>query len=335
MKIITDISVTSARMKHVWSPAQLFSSGASGFWFEPRLASGLTQDAGGTEPVNSAGDSIGNIAQRFTDGPVGTQQNVVARPKWARIPARGVRNRLRHTEDLSHMLWAKIGGTTTASTSQLSPEGQPVQSVTFAPGNPNSLIQQSFPGPLGGPGVQSLWIRAASPTSVRLRVTINGASHASPTVSVGNDWQRIVQIRGNPENVINAVGLQNSASGDSGTVQIASSQFEPGTVRTRYQRVGSEYDVTEPGSPSLWHLFSDMIDDSLVFTPTQAMTDATLWFATETGVTILAGQDIAAAPIDILRGQRTFAFGAFDRPLTTSEQAGLHRYLSEKGAPYA
>lgn len=112
-------------------------------------------------------------------------------------------------------------------------------------------------------------------------------------------------------------------------------QLEAGTSRTAYQRVLSNYDVTETGSGSLWHLYSDLIDDALSFTPSEPLNDATVWYATEAGITIETGQTLPAAPLDILKGQRTFVFGAFDRALTTVEHAALTRYLKSKGAPYA
>lgn len=81
MKIVTDISVTSARRSgRGFSPAWLFSSGADGAWYDPGDLGTLFQDAAGTVPVTAPGDPVGYMADRSGNGYHVTQATASARP---------------------------------------------------------------------------------------------------------------------------------------------------------------------------------------------------------------------------------------------------------------
>lgn len=335
MKTCTDLLVTARWPHHAWSPRLLFESRASGLWFDPAHGSSVWSDSAGTVPVAQPGDPVGRLDSRGDLVLAAIQPTAAARPVRARVPARGRRNLLRYTEDLANVLWTKAGGATLQASASASPEGQPTQRITFLGGSTNSMVVQVLSTPAPAPGLHSFWVRSDVSTTIRLRVMINGSSVAAPVQAVTPTWTRVEYVRGSGGDVINAVGVQNNAAGNSAPVEIAAHQFETGTTRSPYQRVGSEYDVTEPGSPSLWHLVNDGVDDSLTVTPGVAMTDATLWWVIDTGISILGGQPIPVAPLEVLRGTRTFAFGAFDRALSGPETDALTRYLTAKGGSYA
>lgn len=335
MKTCTDLSITARRSGHAWSPGLLFGSGVSGLWFDPAEAPSVWGDPAGTTPLLQPGGTVGRMDSRGDLVLAATQLTAAARPVWARVPARGRRNMLRHTEDLSNVQWTKASGATVQTSASISPEDQPAQRITFLGGSPNSMVVQVLSTPAPAPGMHSFWVRSDVSTTVRLRVMVNGSSVAVPVQSVTPTWTRVELQRGAEGDVINAVGVQNNAAGDSAPVEIAAHQFEIGTTRSPYQYVGSEYDVTEPGSPSLWHLLDDGVDDSLTATPGAPMTDATLWWVSDAGISILAGQSIPTAPLEVLRGTRTFVFGAFARPLSGPETEALTRYLMAKGGSYA
>jgi hypothetical protein len=73
-------------------------------------------------------------------------------------------------------------------------------------------------------------------------------------------------------------------------------------------------------------LVSDQVDDSLIATLPNLGTNATVWYATDVGITILTGQTVSGA-FELLRGANTYAVGAVSRALTISETIGLIAYL--------
>ena len=99
---------------------------------------------------------------------------------------------------------------------------------------------------------------------------------------------------------------------------------------TPYQRVGSQFDVTEPGVRSLHYLFGDGVDDSLTATLPDIGAGATVAYATDQGVTILTGQTIGAGAYNILRDERLYAHLVIDRALTAQETAQVQVWLEEK-----
>ena len=80
---------------------------------------------------------------------------------------------------------------------------------------------------------------------------------------------------------------------------------------------------------TLFWLGSDEVDDSLIATLPNLGTNATVWYSTEAGSTILTAQTVSGS-FEILRGANTYAVGAVDRALTAGETTDLTTYLDAK-----
>lgn len=80
-------------------------------------------------------------------------------------------------------------------------------------------------------------------------------------------------------------------------------------------------------SGGLHWLESDEADDTLPASVPDLGTDATVWYSTENGVSILVGQAVGAGLFELLRGQKTYAVGVIDRTLTDDELFDLSVFL--------
>lgn len=63
-----------------WSPASLFSAGEQGAWYDPSDLSTLFQDAAGTTPVTTTGQSVRKILDKSGNGNHATAPSDAARP---------------------------------------------------------------------------------------------------------------------------------------------------------------------------------------------------------------------------------------------------------------
>ncbi len=72
-----------------WTPAQLFSQGQQGVWYEPRPEY-LYQDAAGTVPVTADGDPVGYMQDLSGNGNHATQSTSASRPVYPGLVYDGV-----------------------------------------------------------------------------------------------------------------------------------------------------------------------------------------------------------------------------------------------------
>lgn len=83
MKTIVDHSVTSAPWRpYRWSPAELFSGGALGAWYDFSDTSTLFQDVAATIPVSADGDPVAVALDLSGNGKQAVQSALSARPTW-------------------------------------------------------------------------------------------------------------------------------------------------------------------------------------------------------------------------------------------------------------
>ncbi|MDP4032400.1 MAG: hypothetical protein Q8P60_06025 [Pseudorhodobacter sp.] len=82
MKIVPDISLTSARLrpKVGWNPGLLFVNGEVGAWYDPSVLTSLFQDAAGSVPVTAPGQPVGRISDLSGNGLHALQPVSAARP---------------------------------------------------------------------------------------------------------------------------------------------------------------------------------------------------------------------------------------------------------------
>lgn len=90
MKIVTDLSITSARHRprYRWNPSALFDTGAQGAWFDPSDQSTLFQDAALTMPVTVPGQPVGGILDKSGNNNHARQAINAARPIYRTHGAR-------------------------------------------------------------------------------------------------------------------------------------------------------------------------------------------------------------------------------------------------------
>lgn len=235
-----------------------------------------------------------------------TQATAAAMPTYGVEPLGGRRNLLTMTEVFGNAVWSKTS-TVIVADAAVAPNGSSTAdkvypSVTSAAAAINrnttgfaaaSTISASCyfkaaekgfgyiqaNGQTGGTVVSSFVTVDLATGSVGTIGVLAGGGLVSATassVSVGNGWWRLTLSGGigasntAAEMYVGVCDAQNSrsvaASGTNG-IFIWGAQLETGSTATNYQRVGSAFDVTEAGVPSLGYLSFDGVDDWFV-TPT-------------------------------------------------------------------
>ena len=334
---------------------QLFGSGAKGVWFDPNDLPTLTQVSDGTVPVTAAGQPVGRALDKSGNAAHATQAVASKRPIYGVIPKGGRRNLLTYSDEFDNVNWTKLDASVNPNSS-LAPDGSMTADKLFesVSGNTEHSCSQSVPVISGSPYTFSCYLRAAGRTAVSLAMRVSGLwpSGINQIVefTLAGAGSAVVQF-GAPTFAISDVGggwylcsITATAAG-TGTAQVRvqwdtagggvsgadlwRAQVAVGTSAGAHQRVGSIYDITEPGVPSLQYLASDLIDDELPATVPSLGSNATVWFAVDGASTILTGQTVAAGPIATLRGERTYTMGAIDRPLSAGETAALTTYLDK------
>ena len=344
--------------RRTFTPAVLFAASEPGVWLDPSDPAALFSDTAGTTQAGIV-DPVA-AARLLNDDTLAVQATLASRPILGRVPATGRRNRLMHTEDLDDVYWAKLGIT-------VSRISNATWAITEGTGNEAHQLRRT--GNLlvpDGMYRNSVEVKAGIRTRIALNfrssdvnfahsqgalfdlsngtVISNGSLNAS-IEPLADGWFRISVLRdvsGTGTRTWNLVLAPDSATdhgsdsqhtyaGDSSApaVFIRHPQSESGSVVTPYQRVGSEFDITEAGVPSLRYL-GDPGAASLPATVPDLGTNATLAYATEAGVTILTGQTIGAGALEILRGDRTHGLIANNRPWTAAETAGVTKWLNAR-----
>lgn len=208
-----------------------------------------------------------------------TQATAASRPTYGVVPLGGRRNLLTYSEQFDNAAWSKVSGSVLATTDP--------QQWYFANDGVNATsILSSVINP-SGDAIFAIDIKADTLRYVRLRygnvtnptpVNIDaqtGTTDGLASTNVGDGFFRFYLpfTSGADNNGIIQITLSDTYGGTSVTpsaskrVIIRRPQFELGSTATNYQRVGSAFDVTEAGVPSLHYLSFDGVDDFLV-TPT-------------------------------------------------------------------
>jgi len=259
--------------------ALIFAGARQGVWYDPSDLSSLFQDAAGTTPVTAAGQSVGLVLDRSGRGNHATQATAAARPTYGVEPLGGRRNLLTFTEQFDNPAWDRIRSSVSATTEP--------QQWYFANDGVNATSTLTSAINPSGDAIFAIDIKADTVRYIRLRygnvtnpnlVNIDaqtGTAGEFGSTNVGDGFFRFYLpfTSGADNNGIIQITLSDTYGGTSVTpsaskrVIIRRPQFELGSTATNYQRVGSAFDVTEAGVPSLHYLSFDGVDDFLV-TPT-------------------------------------------------------------------
>jgi hypothetical protein len=230
--------------------------------------------------AGSAGQAtITNISVKELPGFHATQATAGSRPIYGIVPVGGRRNLLTWTEDFSNAAWVRssagVGALPTRTLAAgTSPAGVTACRLAFSLGGGTattdlSTFYQQVTLPSGA-GVFSVWLRSFDGTSSYVMQLVDPTG-AAQNITVTGSWQRFQVTATSGGSAINYAlrlrGGQTPANSNTADVLFSQPQVETGSTATAYQRVVSQYDVTEAGVSSLSYLAFDGVDDFLV-TPT-------------------------------------------------------------------
>ena len=283
-----------------FDPASLFASGEEGAWYEPSTSTCFT-DASGTVAA-TYGDAVQYLQDLSGNGNHATQTTLASRPILARVPETGRRNLLERTEEFDNAtVWTEFFVTASA-TLETAPAGlsgtvYKLQESALTDQHGVSQIDGSLPTtdtwtlsvyikdagdgrfvqlrPFGvGSGVA---YATFDPTDGSLTQSGGTALVGTPTSTPVGDsgWYRVEMtcsadlLSGDGAFIVlttsGTAGEYPAYTGDgSSGVYIFGAQFEIGTSSTAYQKVVTEYDITEAGVTSLEYLSFDGVDDALI-----------------------------------------------------------------------
>ena len=234
-------------------------------------ASFIFTATGATQLVQAyaSGTAIGNtmyfdnVSVKAISGNHATEATSTARPTLGRHPISGVRNLLTYTEDFSNAVWATItsGGGTASKTPNfgLAPNGlQEACRVQLAISVGTDLAYFYTPKSETGTAVGSFWLKTNDGTTK----TVNFAGYGPHNITVTPTWTQFSgsQVSGANLGVIlgNSTGTDTSAD-----LLFWHPQLELGSTTTNYQKVVSQFDITEAGFNSVYELTGDGVDDVL------------------------------------------------------------------------
>jgi len=257
----------SAKAGSGFTPKKLFDNGEEGFWYDISDIRTLKENSDGTVDVTSYGQSVGYIADKSGNGNHARQSTSGTRkPKYARHPAGGIRNLLTQTENFTDSAWTGYFQKPTLTTGQTDPLGGNTAMKWSAPtttggsnSNTGGLILPDSDGVIEDNTnyTVSVYLKASANVSVSIGLT----DGAMTGVNVTTSWQRFsTTVQNNPAGS-NRLFQVTEQTNDSVDIFVWGAQTEKSNEATPYQKVTTEYDVTEAGQPDLYYLKFDGTDD--------------------------------------------------------------------------
>jgi len=202
---------------------------------------------------------VDNISVKELPGFHATQATTASRPIYGINPVGGRRNALVWTEQFENAAWTKVLSASVSANSETSPVGD-LTADTFIAGAANSALRQTTTLE-AVPYTFSVWIKRKTGTG-NVEISVTGGSWAIRSVT--SAWTRFT-VTQTPTAGSNFPGIRMATSGDE--VYVWGAQLETGSTATAYQKVTTQYDVTEAGVASVSYLAFDGVDDFMV-TPT-------------------------------------------------------------------
>lgn len=236
---------------------------------------------------------VDDLSVKSLAGNHATQATSTQRPTYGINPITGTRNLLTYTEQFDNAIWSKTRSTISAN-SATAPDGsltadKLVEDTTAASNHYVASLGQN----IGAGGVFTIYAKAAERTKIGIRessatgaygtfnlatgsVIDSGSATNVTATSVGSGWYRLQVAYSSSSNVNFAIFILTDAyttgnpnlftytgDGTSG-LYIWGAQLELGSTATAYQKVVSQYEVTEAGVQSVSYLAFDGVDDGMV-----------------------------------------------------------------------
>lgn len=342
----------------------LFSASEAGFLLDFADTAPLYQDNLAATPLTLPDQSVGLAADRSrARSPItvaaAVQATLGLRPKWGRMPKTLRRNFLTYTEQFDNAAWVKINGglgtTPTVTSGFTDPDGGNTawRLVANSGGSGTadySVMRQTLASTAGA---RSIYIKSNTGAS---HIIYFGAPQSGSALTVTTSWTRVTFNAVAASLFFDIGAFPFTASGGSGTtadVLIWHPQLELGSTATAYQRVNSQYDVTEAGLPSYGYIRPDLFDDYLTVTTPAAQTGDVMVFGRrgswlETGVAYGSGAAVAIGPttmtglpaglLQAVQGPVSDISGglvgvlAIGRTMTEAERTAALNYYKARGA---
>jgi hypothetical protein len=310
------------------------STSQSSFRFVFTAASTTLQlniDVANSGAWGSVGDYViaDNISVRELAGNHATQATTTARPTYSIEPVGGRRNLLLQTEAFDDAAWTKTSGSITATNIADPIGGNTADAFTSSGANGYLSNFTGVAVQSGGTYVASVWLKLPSGTDT-IFLAITSPSFdilQSVNCSVTSSWQRFTVSGSVGANT--AVRLLIGAASTIGVGEVVylwGAQLELGSTATPYQKVTTQYDVTEAGVPSCSYLFFDggsdamststitpSIDKAQIFAGVRKLNDAALDVLLETGLDVTSASYPGSLAVFAPSGAGSASYQAFFR----------------------
>ena len=261
----------------------LFAAAEPGVWYDPSDLTTLFQDDLGATPVTTPGQTVGKMLDKSGQGNHATQATSTQRPTYGINPIVGTRNLLTYTEQFDNAAWSKTNTTVTANATT-APDGTSTADTIVALATLSQHRVDYVTTIAAGTYTFSCYVKAAGYNYVWLRMGLspsaivslvdgsitNLAGGTAAATNVGNGWWRVAlsgSCLANSTCRINAstdnAGTDFTGDGTSG-IYAWGAQLEASATATAYQKVVSQYEVTEAGVQSVSYLAFDGVDDGMV-----------------------------------------------------------------------
>jgi hypothetical protein len=306
----------------------LFAASEPGAWYDPSDLTTLFQDSAGTTPVTAPNQTVGLMLDKSGRGNHATQATLGQRSTYGVNPIVGTRNLLLQTEDFTISPWAAAVLGTSTRTNTTSPYvfGLGLITVTSA----NGGIRQQRTGLTSGqPYTLSFYLESAV-TNINIvfeNGTANfGATHAATinpltgafssvsgftsTTSTAFGTGRIYTLVSAPAGGGLIANIEWRIPAGTGTLLLGRPQFEASATATAYQKVVSQYEVTEAGVQSASYISFDGTDDGMVTGTITPGTDKVQVFAGVRKLSDAAFQSITELSASADANVGSFCLGA-------------------------
>ena len=214
-------------------------------------------------PSTSSGStgSIGNVSVKSAFGTHATQATSTQRPIYGINPITGTRNLLTYTEQFDNAAWSKFGTVTVTPNNTVAPDGT-TTADKVAISTSSGIFQAITALPLTT-YTASVWVRADSNVTSRLVVNTNLGDAVFLTINATTTWQR-VSLSKTTTAWTNTVTFQIDGGNGANTIYLWGAQVEQSATATAYQKVVTQYEVTQAGVQSVSYLRFDGVDDNMV-----------------------------------------------------------------------